>query len=163
VPDEANHASHASVHTHEDTTMLRKLVISVAAALTLGACTAPTAHHNATAPTVHNTVVVHSASSSISAITVPPMANPFDQPGYECYAQGDQVLCKAPGKLTIVKVDVFSPMQCAYYTDLVWEGKLAAEVVYDPASPCRHMPVPTLPTCADQPDTACIEADGTIR
>jgi len=147
--------------------MLRNLVISAVAALTLGACAAPThtVHNSAVVPSPSPSInaTVHSGSSSISAITVPPMANPFDQPGYECYAQGDQVLCKAPGKLTIVKVDVFSPMQCAYYTDLVWEGKLAAEVVYDPASPCRHMPVPTLPTCADQPDTACIEADGTIR
>ena len=146
--------------------MLRKLAISVVAIATLVAC-GPT-HHNS-AVVAHNSSISTAVTATNPAITTltpanaPGVANPFDQPGYECYAQGDQVLCNAPGKPTIVKVDVFSPEQCAYYTGLVWMGKLAPEVVYDPASPCRKFPLPTMPTCANQPDTACVEADGTIR
>jgi hypothetical protein len=105
--------------------MRRLLAGAALAVLALTACGSPAVR--LAAP-----VVAHPATTAV------PMANPFDQLGYECYGAGDTVRCDAPGKPTIVKVDVYSPAQCALYARLVRAGELAAEVVDDPASPCQQ-------------------------
>jgi hypothetical protein len=72
---------------------------------------------------------------TVTAYAVP--VNAFDEPGYQCYAQGTTVFCDAPGRPTIVKLVALTPKTCPFYARLIAEGRLAAEVAYDPASPCQ--------------------------